>query len=139
MQMIAIVMGAPTKDDRMADATKLLNDGFANFAPYTPDLTEVLTPIPVAMGTQDTVALTAEGMGTVVVEKERAGGLTMQADLPEALEAPVEAGTQIGSGTVRDGEETVCTIPIKTAESVERLGFSEIFARLGRVLLMQSA
>lgn len=139
MQMIAIVMGAPTKDDRMADATKLLNYGFANFAPYTPDLTEVLTPVPVTMGTQDTVPLTADGMGTVIVEKERAGGLTVQTDLPEAIEAPVEAGTQIGSVTVLDGEETVCTIPIKTAESVERLGFSDIFSRLGRMLMMQAA
>lgn len=139
MQMIAIVMGAPTKDDRMADATKLLNYGFANFTPYTPDLTEVLTPIPVTMGTQDTVPLTADGMGTVVVEKERAGGLTVQTDLPEAIEAPVEAGTQIGSVTVLDGEEAVCKIPIKTAESVERLGFSDIFSRLGRMLMMQAA
>lgn len=138
MQMIAIVMGAPTKDDRMDDATKLLNYGFANFAPYTPDLTEVLTPLPVKMGLQDTVALTAGGMETVIVEKERVGGLTMEAELPEALEAPVEAGAQVGAVTVRDGEEIVCTIPITTAESVGKLGFTDIFERLGRVLMMQA-
>lgn len=135
MRMIAVVMAAPTKDDRMADATKLLNYGFANFAAYKPDLTEWTQPIAVDMGKQDTVALRTEEIRQVVVEKEKIDGVTVDAVLPERLEAPVAAGEQVGTITVRNGSEVLCTIPVEAAESVERLEFSDVFIRLCRELL----
>lgn len=36
LSLVAVVMAAPTKEERMADATSLLNYGFANFAAWTP-------------------------------------------------------------------------------------------------------
>lgn len=137
MRMIAIVMAAPTKDDRMADATKLLNYGFANFTPYQPDLSALMQPIPVKMGKQDTVALTTDDIDRVIVENEMLSDISTDIELPERVEAPLAAGTEIGTVTVRNGQEILCTIPVKTVENIERMGFSDIFLRLGRCLLMQ--
>ena len=36
LSLVAVVMAAPTKENRTADATALLNYGFANFTAYTP-------------------------------------------------------------------------------------------------------
>ena len=130
MRMIAVVMGAPSKDDRMADATKLLNYGFANYEPYIPDLSDLIQPIRVKMGKQDTVALTTEDITSVVVEKERAGEITVKSEFAEMVEAPVEAGMQVGEITLLDGTEILRTIPVITAECVEKITFSDVFTRI---------
>ena len=48
LSLVAVVMAAPTKETRMADASALLNYGFANFMAYTPPA-DVLTPVPVTL------------------------------------------------------------------------------------------
>ena len=50
MTLIATIMAAPTKEARSADVSALLNYGFANFAPYTPDIAGQLHPVPVRLG-----------------------------------------------------------------------------------------
>ena len=130
MRMIAIVMGAPTKDDRMADATKLLNYGFANYEPYIPDLSDTIHPIRVKMGKQETVELETDTIPSVILEKERMGEITVESELPDFVEAPVEAGTQIGKITLRDGSKILRTIPVKTAECVRKLTFSDAFSKM---------
>lgn len=124
--LVAIVMAAPTKEARMADATALLNYGFANFTAYTPP-TDALEPVPVARGNAVSVQPQMQGGGSVVVEKSKVGELQMEIDLPETLSAPIEAGQQIGEMRVKDGNETVMTVPLTAAESVEARGTGNLF------------
>lgn len=124
--LVAIVMAAPTKEARMADATALLNFGFANFTAYTPP-TDALGPVPVARGKADTVQPKMAGDGTVIVEKSKAGALQVEVDLPEMLSAPIEAGQPIGEMRVMDEGEAVMTVPLTAAESVEVRGMGSLF------------
>ena len=139
MTLIATVMGAPTKEDRMADATALLNYGFANFAPYTPDLTDALTPLPVKMGQAETVAVQAEEAPPVVVAKEKIENVQTQIHLPASVEAPVAAGQELGTAEIRDGENVLFTLRLTAAEAVERLHFQDLFRSFLRVALMKEA
>lgn len=138
MTLIATVMGAPTKEDRMADATALLNYGFANYAPYTPDLSDALTPLPVKMGKSETVAVQAEETAPVVVAKEKIENVKTEIHLPDSLEAPVEAGQELGSAEIRDGDTVLLTLRLTAAESVERLHFNDLFRSFLRVALMKA-
>lgn len=138
MTLIATVMAAPTKEDRMADATALLNYGFANFAPYTPDLSQTLTPVPVAMGKADTVGVQAGAAGTLIVEKEKAAGLTTRVTLPERVPAPVEQGQVLGVAEVLDGDTVLASIELYAAQPVERLTFGDLYVSLLSVLLGKS-
>ena len=135
MTLIATVMAAPTKEDRMADATALLNYGFANFAPYTPDLSEALTPVPVTMGRAETVDVEAGACGTLIVEKEKLAGLQTRVTLPESVEAPVAAGQVLGTAEVLDGETVLASIELTAAAAVERLTFRDLYLSLLRVML----
>ena len=54
LSLVAVVMAAPTKENRTADATALLNYGFAHFTAYMPAADD-LAPIPVTLGTAETV------------------------------------------------------------------------------------
>ncbi|MDY3618802.1 D-alanyl-D-alanine carboxypeptidase family protein [Agathobaculum sp.] len=126
LSIVAVVMAAPTKEDRMAAATALLNYGFANFAAYTPPA-DVLQPIPVTLGRADSV-MPAMDQGELIVEKAKMAEMSAEVTLPETLAAPVERGQHLGELTVRDaGGETLLTVPLYASEAVEAKGLRDLF------------
>ena len=129
LSLIAVVMAAPTKENRMADATALLNYGFANFTAYTPPQ-DALAPVPVALGKADSVQPVLQDESSFVIEKTQAGELETQIELPDSLTAPVEAGQEIGSLTVTSGGQTVLRVPLAAAETVEAVTPPDLFRTL---------
>lgn len=89
LSLVAVVMAAPTKEDRMADAAALLNYGFANFTAWTPP-EESCAAVPVTLGRADTVALRMEGDSVCVLEKSAVSTVEAERRVPESLTAPVE-------------------------------------------------
>ncbi len=137
MTLIATVMAAPTKEARTADVSALLNYGFANFAPYTPDISSQLSPVPVRLGKSLSVMPTAEKISGVVLAKEDMATLTTEVRLADVVDAPVEKGQQLGSVTVKNGDAVLMTIPLTAAEQVGALTFGDIYREFLRVLLMK--
>ena len=129
LSLVAVVMAAPTKENRMADATALLNYGFANFTAYTPPA-DILTPIPVKLGRADSVQPVMEGGTSFIVEKAQAEGLETHLDLPDSLTAPVQAGQEIGNLTVTSGGETLLQVPLTAAEDIEAVTIPDLFLSL---------
>ena len=117
LSLVAVVMAAPTKETRMADASALLNYGFANFTVYTPP-DDLLQPVPVQLGTADFVQPVLQNDQSIVVEKEKAAQLETHLELTDALQAPIAEGQQIGELTVTSGGETLMRIPVTAAEEV---------------------
>ncbi len=114
LSLVAVVMAAPTKEDRMADAAALLNYGFANFTAWTPP-EESCAAVPVTLGRADTVALRMEGDSVCVLEKSAVSTVEAERRVPESLTAPVEEGQQVGELIVRNGGETLLTVPLCAA------------------------
>ena len=128
MELIAVILKGSTSAQRFEDAKTLLNYGFSAYA-----LAHVAPPepptVPVKLGAAKAAALTpAENV--LLVKKEQAGSLTYDTDLPECLTAPVEKGQQVGTLTVRCGDEILREIPLTAAEGVERMSWSGLFLRL---------
>ena len=131
MELIAVVLGGATSQQRFEDAKTLLNYGFATYALHTVEAAEPLASLPVELGMQDTVALTLPEKGRqVLVKKSQVAGLAQEVTLPESVEAPVAAGQQVGTLTVRDGETIVLEVPIRAAEAVEKLTWWEMYRRM---------
>ncbi|RKJ76503.1 D-alanyl-D-alanine carboxypeptidase [Butyricicoccus sp. 1XD8-22] len=137
MTLIATVMAAPTKEARSADVSSLLNYGFANFAPYTPDLSGKLNPVAVRLGKELSVTPVPENAGSLVLAKEELAELTTEVQLVDAVDAPVEKGQKLGSAVVKSGGEVLMTIPLTAANTVEALTFGDIYREFLRVLLMK--
>ena len=137
MTLIATVMAAPTKEARTADVSSLLNYGFANFAPYTPDLSGKLNPVAVRLGKELSVTPVPENAGSLVLAKEELAELTTEVQLVDAVDAPVEKGQKLGSAIVKSGGEVLMTIPLTAANTVEALTFGDIYREFLRVLLMK--
>ena len=73
----------------------------------------------------------SESEAVALVQKSQAGGLSQSVTLAEQVEAPVSTGQELGTLTVTDAAgETVQSIPIRAAQSVERLTFGTMLRRM---------
>jgi D-alanyl-D-alanine carboxypeptidase (penicillin-binding protein 5/6) len=137
MELIAVVMHAPTSTDRFESAKALLNYGFANYAltPVFPN--QAIAPIPVLLGKEDYVQPVTSRECTILLEKSKAGAITTDVVLADGVEAPVEAGQKLGQLIVYvDGQE-VDTIDLVAAKGVDRLTVGGIFKQFLNTLFLQ--
>ena len=134
MELIAVVMKGETADKRNTDAKALLNYGFSAYTLVSADDSQPLPALPVTMGEAETVSLTLPAQGvTAVVEKAQAAALECRLELPESLSAPVTAGQQVGTLTLRSGETELLTVPILAAEDVPGRSWGRMFTDLLRM------
>lgn len=98
MNLIAVIMAAPTPIVRFKEASMLLDYGFANCSLYVDnheDFTEQY--LPVLKGKEDQVELTvSEIFSHVCLVDESAENITKEVRLPENVTAPIMAGDKIG-------------------------------------------
>ena len=131
MELIAVVMGAPTSQARNAACKELLDYGFANFSVISPELTEV-SGVPVKLGRQDSVAAELGESAGLLIDKSQKSAVTTEVTLEESVTAPVAKGQRIGTLSVKSGEQTLRQIPLVAAEGVERLTLGDIFGNILR-------
>ena len=124
LQLIAVVMKAPSSDDRFSDAKKLLDFGFANLSVYSTDVS-YLPRLKVTGGVARDVGLRCE-TSDILVAKGRESQIVPYAELPEKIKAPVNEGDVVGRILYKIGDETVAEVEITAAETVKRAGFADI-------------
>ena len=128
MELIAVVLGGETSQQRFEDAKTMLNYGFSTYA--LADVTPEEKPVvPVKLGRTPSV----EGVlsqSKLLVGKGQAGSLTRTVTLQEDLLAPVEKGQTVGTLTVQSGDTTLAELPLTAAAAVERMTWGDLFARL---------
>lgn len=132
MQLIAVVLGSPTSDDRFAAAKQMLDFGFANYAVKTPAL-PALEDVAVSGGTEKSVAITATAP-TLLTEKG-AGEIKATLNVPESLSAPVNAGDKVGEIVYSLGETELCRVSVTAKNSVKAMDFSYMFRLIWKKIL----
>ena len=131
LQLIAVIMGSPTRDTRNQVAKDLLDFGFANYA-YATYVAGTLDPIPVEGSMTDACPLQYDAF-SAVLEKGDLPGVKQTLELPEKLTAPIALGQQVGTLTYTAADGTVLgTVPVCAAQSVERVSFFGLFSEILR-------
>ena len=134
MELIAVVMHAATPSDRFDSAAALLNYGFANYALTQVYPDQVLPPIAVLLGEQDTVQPELARDCTILTQQSQSASITTQIHLPQEVSAPVEEGQKLGEMVVYlDGKEHE-TVDLVASSGVPRLTTIGIFQELLNVL-----
>ena len=136
MELIAVILKAPTSDVRFVSAQALLNFGFANYTLTDVYPSQALPPIDVLLGEQAQVQGVLSRSSRILVEKTELNAVTTELTLCENVEAPVEAGQKLGEMKVLVNGQVRETIPIVAAQAVERLTVPGIFLRFLRTLFM---
>ena len=135
MELIAVVMGSDTSQERFAACKSMLDYGFANFALYTPALQEGAS-VSVELGKAKSVNAIPADTAALLVEKGQRSSITSDITLEESVRAPVSKGQRLGQLTIRAGEQVLSQIPLVAEESVERKDWGDIFVDLLRQAAM---
>ena len=135
LELIAVVMGSETSQDRFNACKSLLDYGFANFALYTPALQEGAA-VPVKLGIADSVAAMPAGETAILVDKGQRNTIESEIQLEESVTAPVSQGQRLGTLTIRSGERTLAQIPLVAANPVTKLTTLDLMGRILRRIAM---
>ena len=129
MELIAVVMGSQTSQKRFDACRGMLDYGFANFAHYIPELSAG-TAVAVKLGASDWVNAVLPETGPMLVKRGDLARITARHTLLPEVDAPVQEGQRLGELTVECGGEVLAVIPLVAEEAVEKLGWTDLFARL---------
>ena len=135
MELVAVVMGSETSQDRFAACKQLLDYGFANFALYTPVVQEGAA-VPVTLGTAASVGAVPAGDGALLVEKGMLGSIRTELTLPETVAAPVSGGQRLGTMGIWSGDKLLAEVPLVAETAVGRVTWGQMYGKLLRRILM---
>ena len=134
MHLIAVIMGAPTRDIRNAEAAKLLDWGFANYSLYTYPPCDRGT-IKLLGAKADSLTCRTEGI-SILVPKGAASKVTVETEIPESVSAPVTEGDVVGKLTFKLDGHQVGEANIISSASANRITFAELlFILIQRFIL----
>ena len=134
MQLIAVVMGSSSRDNRNASAKALLDYGFANYSFVSFDGACDIE-IPVEKGMKSALIAGYDPF-CAVVKKGSAQDITVQKSLPESVTAPVSKGDIIGRIVYTLDNEIIGECEITALEDIPAMTFTEMLLRLLKKYIM---
>ena len=137
MQLIAVIMGADTRDERNQAARSLLDYGFANYAVYSEDEAEV-ERVPVYSGSVDELSVYSAPF-SAIVHKSDIGRISKNFNIPSNINAPCKFGDEVGSIVYTIGGAKLGESAIFIKEDVEKIGVVDIFGRILNAVLCGSS
>lgn len=133
MQLIAVIMGAETRDLRNTDARALLDFGFATYGLFKMN-EEILESVRVKNGTVNSIIVKSYPFACVV-SKSDAKKVEKFFEIPESITAPFSADKVIGKIQFKIGDDLIGTTDIYTTQPMKSIGFWELFLKMVRSVL----
>lgn len=122
MDLIAVVMGSPTKKQCFDEALKAFNKGFASFQPMVAvrkgDV--VANDVPVKYGNPRFVRIVAGDELAVVSQKGAKRSFSLDLVMPNELQAPLDASSPVGTVVVKEDGREIGRVPALAADAVQK-------------------
>ena len=140
LNLIAVVLGAPSSKDRFEAATTLLDYGFAAWrAAPLPAMEDRPLLIKVRGSAEESVPLEYSALPeSILMPKESVAELTAQLTLPDELDAPVQQGQAVGMVRILAGESVLGEYDICAAADAPEMDFGTALGLLWGTLTGQS-
>lgn len=136
MQLIGVVLGAPTSNDRFSSAKTMLDYGFARYGvKKLVSEGDAFENAEVKKGVAESVGVVSGGECTALLEKTKNSEVTQEITLEEELTAPIEKGQQVGTIKFTIDGEVVGEAPLLAAEAVEKKGIGGIILDFFRTII----
>jgi D-alanyl-D-alanine carboxypeptidase (penicillin-binding protein 5/6) len=130
VSFVAVILGCESTDERFGGARAMLDYGFANYALFTPETLGNDTFVRVLNGTEPTVQVTQEKAAPILIKKGQEKAVTVETQLAEDVTAPVEKGQVLGTRRLILNNEVIGEIPLRAAQTVEKMTLWKAFYRL---------
>lgn len=131
MTLVAVVLGCPTSKIRFAEASKLLDYGFAAYD--TVKLAEKGEPhglIEIEKGEPNYINAVAGENISILVKKGEKESVTFEIEQDSKIKAPIAKGDKIGDIVVYQNEKEINRFPLVAEESAEKASILQLYKRL---------
>ena len=139
LSLIAVVMGADTKEIRSAEITALLNYGFGNY-----DFLQLEThgqhidDLPLSGSNVSSLPVLVDGNVNVLTKKGTAinsDALRSEIVYHDTLSLPIKSGDTVGEIIYHDGDTEITRLPLVAGADADTATFSQLLTQLLRPLL----
>lgn len=130
MNLVSVVLGASTSDDRFKLSTELLDFGFANYKLSKIEIDESqITAVKVKNGVTKTVIPSSKGINTILIEKN-ASDFEYEYNIKKEVKAPVKKGDELGEILVKSGDKEIARVALISDKDIKTINFGYIFYEL---------
>ena len=137
IDLIAVVMGAPDNKARCNDAQALLTYGFTICKIYSDENKEVLSPLSVQGGVEESVPIKYEGEFRYLdVNGSDLSLVEKVLELPAQIQAPAMEGEQAGRARYLLNGEEIGSVPILYGATVEKADYFDYLKKVFRHFML---
>ena len=124
LNLIAVVLGLPTKQECFTETARLLNETFAAYRVVAPARDGApVGEVPVAGGSEEKVKALAVGDLRVLVKRGEDKGVAVEARIPRLVQAPVKLRQPLGDIVVRRGDQELGRVAVVADREVAATGW----------------
>ena len=134
LSLIAVIMGAETRDTRNASAVRLLDWGFASFALATVPAGSA-GEIRVTGGVESSCKASYPEFFAVVPKGER-NSVRYEVTVAETVAAEIGKGDKVGEIIYYCGDRELGRADVTADETVRKINYGEVFLRMLRAVLL---
>ena len=133
MTLIAVVMGADTRDERNSIARSLLDMGFSNYSVFSEEENEV-DNIKVFGGKVNCVTVYSPPV-CKLIDKKYKNKVEKYYELADTIEAPLKNGDSVGKVKYVINGTLLCESDVYVKDDIERISTKDVFLCIIRVVL----
>jgi D-alanyl-D-alanine carboxypeptidase (penicillin-binding protein 5/6) len=128
MHLIAVVMGAETRDERNNAARAMLDFGFSNYGLYSEAESE-LEPVDVLQGVMDSTMLYTRSFAKLVNKGDKKK-IEKEFSIPDFVTAPLSDGDVVGKVVYKLNGEIIGESDVYIRENVPQIKLIDLFGRI---------
>ena len=127
LDLVSVVLGAQTSEDRFNKSTQLLDYGFATYKIEKLELDQQkLTNVKVKNGIIKNIKPSVSNTDDVLVLKN-SSDFEYEYNISEEVKAPLKAGDELGKIFVKCDNKTISTINLVSDKDIEKVTFKYVF------------
>ena len=131
MELIAVIMGAESSNERFSNAKKLLDYGFANLCLFkTSEKVDYIKSINVNKGQKKKVKLKYDKIENELLKTENKSNIKVITETPKTIDAPVKKNQKIGTVKVKLDDKVIRKYNIYASEEIKKINFGFCFCKL---------
>jgi len=134
IQLIAVIMGAETKDIRNKDACRLLDYGYSLCQKYTDNNVIEEDKISIDKGTSSYVTIKTDSQfDGILLNGEKAEDVIKKVEFSDDLCAPIKKDDELGRMSYYAGDRYIGSAKIYAAENIDSINIKYAFLKVLRV------
>lgn len=127
MNLVAVVLGSDTSEERFNTASHLLDMGFANYETFDISIDKSkITDVKIKMGTEKKIKPVISRSSKIVIEKG-SNDFKYKYHIEKEISAPVSKGDKLGYISVLNGNNELTRVNLIAGKSVEKVSLKGIW------------